>query len=245
MAQRTRRSGTRRARALASRLGLTARRTTVLGCVALAAVLGIANVCVRGSGGFEISRDVPGHEGTSAGSVPVGSADDGDRSGGSTQSSSGTGPVAEAPAEVAVHVDGAVARPGLYRLSIPDVRVADAVDAAGGLAQDADVTTINLAAPLVDGTKVYVPRQGEAAVPVSGESLPLAAGSPEVGSTLVNVNTASIDELQTLSGVGEATARAIVEERESGGPFESVDDLVRVSGIGEKKLARLRDHVCV
>lgn len=159
--------------------------------------------------------------------------------------------VEEAPPQhYVVHVDGAVESAGVVELTGSDVRVSDAVDAAGGLAQDADTTSVNLAEPLVDGSKIHIPRVGDAQemaaeVPVSGQASTSGAtgvGSPTV---LVNINTATIEELQTLSGVGEATARVIVEDREQNGPFASPEDLMRVSGIGEKKFAKVRDYICV
>ena len=138
---------------------------------------------------------------------------------------------------ILVHVDGAVASPGVYGL--PDgARVGDAVDAAGGLAEGAETATLNLAAPLSDGQKVLVPVEGEA----DGGEAQEGSGT---GVGLVNLNTAGVDELDELPGVGEATARAIVEDRELNGSFSAPEDLMRVSGIGEKKFARLEGMVCV
>lgn len=143
-------------------------------------------------------------------------------------------PVAET---LVVHVDGAVARPGVYGLP-EGARVGDAVDAAGGLAEGADTTALNLAAPLSDGQKVLVPVEGKADGAGAQEGSGAVAG-------LVNLNTAGVEELDELPGVGEATARAIVEDRELNGPFSAPEDLMRVSGIGEKKFARLEGMVCV
>lgn len=145
----------------------------------------------------------------------------------------------EASGPLVVHVDGAVAAAGVFELP-EGSRVADAVDAAGGLAADADTTTINLAAPVSDGEKVHVPRVGEAAAAPSEA----VAGEGGAGA-LVNLNTAGVDELDELPGIGEATARAIVEDREANGPFSAPEDLMRVSGIGEKKYARLEGMICV
>lgn len=142
-----------------------------------------------------------------------------------------------------VHVDGCVASPGVYELAGPDLRVNDAVEAAGGLLPEADTSQINLAAGLSDGQKVLVPARAEegaaAAAPGGG-----AASQTDAGS-LVNINLATADQLQALSGVGEATARAIVEDREAHGPFSSVEDLMRVSGIGQKKFDKLKGQICV
>jgi len=149
------------------------------------------------------------------------------------------GTVAAGP--VSVHVAGAVERPGVYELE-PGGRVYMAIDAAGGATDDADPDALNLAAEVLDGSRVYVPVVGESVPPtVDG------AGVPGGGSTgpaaPVDVNRATADELDVLPGVGPATAAAIVTERERNGPFLSVDDLQRVPGIGPAKLDALRELV--
>lgn len=147
---------------------------------------------------------------------------------------------------VVVHVDGAVVNPGVYELRSEIPRVGDAVDAAGGLVEGADTTSMNLAAPLGDGQKVHVPLQGEVASAEAGDAAgSVTAGSSDGGSSLVNINSATVEELDSLPGVGPSTAAAIVEDRDANGPFSSPEDLMRVSGIGEKKFAKLRDHICV
>ena len=150
-------------------------------------------------------------------------------------------------AEVYVDVDGAVVRPGVYRLK-DGARVSQAIDAAGGLTAEADVTELNRASKITDGQKIYVPTVGEqqAAAAVGGAESG-AATTPGAGSSsgLVNINTASAAELQTLSGIGPSMAQSIIDERTKNGAFASVDDLMRVSGIGEKKLAKIKDCICV
>lgn len=150
-------------------------------------------------------------------------------------------------AEVYVDVDGAVVRPGVYRLK-DGARVSQAIDAAGGLTAEADVTGLNRASKITDGQKIYVPTVGEqqAAAAVGGAESS-AATTPGAGSSsgLVNINTASAAELQTLSGIGPSMAQSIIDERTKNGAFASVDDLMRVSGIGEKKLAKIKDCICV
>lgn len=150
-------------------------------------------------------------------------------------------------AEVYVDVDGAVVRPGVYRLK-EGARVSQALDAAGGLTVEADVTGLNRASKITDGQKIYVPTVGEqqAAAAVGGAESS-AATTPGAGSSsgLVNINTASAAELQTLSGIGPSMAQSIIDERTQNGAFASVDDLMRVSGIGEKKLAKIKDCICV
>lgn len=156
------------------------------------------------------------------------------------------------PVLLYVHVDGAVASPGVYAIDAGS-RVNDAVTAAGGLAEGADTSSLNLAAPVQDGSKVYVPFAGEAqgdsnstgsvGEPQSYSGVAPSSGSS--GSSLVNINSASADELKTLPGVGDATAEAILEDRRSNGPFTSIEDLMRISGIGEKKFAKLKEKICV
>lgn len=155
-------------------------------------------------------------------------------------------PTSSEPAVIVVHVAGAVARPGVYELAA-EARVVDAVSAAGGLVDDADELRLNLAAPLADGVRVYVPREGEAAPPgVAGAAGPADEGSPPgPGGALVDLNTADASALEALPGVGPATAAAIVDHRERIGGFTSVDQLLDVRGIGEAKLAALRDLVTV
>ncbi len=162
-------------------------------------------------------------------------------------------PSTTAEPDVVVHAAGAVANPGVYRLG-PGARVGDLVEVAGGLATDADADRLNLASELVDGSRVYVPRRGEAAVP------PLAGGPLDPGQqssgtghegggegagSPVDVNVASAEVLEGLPGIGPATASAIVEHRQRRGPFRAVDDLLDVPGIGPAKLERLRPLVRV
>lgn len=149
-------------------------------------------------------------------------------------------------AEVYVDVDGAVVRPGVYRLK-DGARVSQAIDAAGGLTAEADVTGLNRASKITDGQKIYVPTVGEqqAAAAVGGADSAAVASGAGSSSGLVNINTASAAELQTLSGIGPSMAQSIIDERTQNGAFASVDDLMRVSGIGEKKLAKIKDCICV
>jgi competence protein ComEA len=147
-----------------------------------------------------------------------------------------------------VHVAGAVRRPGLYRLP-PGSRVADAVEAAGGPQPAADLDRLNLAGRLADGQRVAVARRGQPEPPGPPGAVSGADGGPaaEAGGPAepVDLNTAGPAELQTLPGVGPATARAILEERARRGGFKSPRDLLGVPGIGERRFARLRDRVRV
>jgi competence protein ComEA len=145
--------------------------------------------------------------------------------------------------DIVVHVAGAVVRPGVYQVGA-GARVNTAIEAAGGSSPEADLDGLNLAALLVDGQRIYVPIVGEidpAAVPVGA---PVAQGS-QVPTGPLDLNVATVVELDTLPGVGPATAAAIVDDRDRNGPFASVDDLERVPGIGPAKLASLRDLVSV
>ena len=140
------------------------------------------------------------------------------------------------PAGVAlVHVAGAVERPGVYRLREGE-RIQDAVRRAGGARRGADLNAINLAAKVADGQQVVVPRRGSAAV------APTAA-SGGASQPPVSLNTATAEQLDTLDGVGPATAQKILDWRRQHGGFRSIDDLGEVPGIGPKKLAALRTKV--
>ncbi len=154
-------------------------------------------------------------------------------------------PDATVPAtEVYVHVFGAVASPGLYRLA-DGSRVVDAVAAAGGLIEGADEGAINLARPLADGEQLRVPLVGETppapvAAPGAGPGAPSGADGGKV-----DLNTADLAALDTLPRIGPALAQRIIDWRDENGRFTSVDDLLAVPGIGDKMLASLRDLVTV
>lgn len=160
--------------------------------------------------------------------------------------------VATLPPSIVVHVAGAVAVPGVYEVRGTD-RVAAAVAAAGGPAGDGDLDSLNLAAPLADGQRIYVPRLGEidpATVPSGGASAAVALPADGTAGTSppsgpIDLNSATAAELDALPGVGPATATAIVDDRTRNGPFASVDDLDRVPGIGPAKLEAVRDLVKV
>jgi competence protein ComEA len=148
-------------------------------------------------------------------------------------------PVLSLPSSVFVHVAGAVASPGVYELPAGS-RVQRALDAAGGAAAIADTDVLNLAAIVADGTRVYVPEEGEV-VPTS--DIDDGSSSAVVPAGPLDANVATKAELESLPGIGPATAAAIVTERERNGPFLNVDDLERVPGIGPAKLDRIRDLV--
>lgn len=199
--------------------------------------------------------------GARSGGVPAASASPGSSSLGSSSlgSRSADGPPSSLTAHIAttsttaplaVHVAGAVARPGLYYLP-PGSRVADALGRAGGKLPRADLDRLNLAAKLVDGQKILVTRRGEP-VPVDGGTVggPGAGGqgvdnAASAPAEPIDLNTADLAALDSLPGIGPATARAILEERARRGGFRSPRDLLRVPGIGEGRFARLKDRVRV
>ena len=163
-----------------------------------------------------------------------------------TETSSAASTPESVAASIFVHIDGAVVAPGVYELTGSLPRVNDAVMAAGGLAEDADTSALNLAAVLSDGEKIHVPRQGDAVATEQTSSG--SASRPDAGpssSGVININTATAEELDSLPGVGPSTAAAIVEDRERNGPFASPEDLMRVSGIGEGKFSKLKDQIRV
>jgi competence protein ComEA len=133
-----------------------------------------------------------------------------------------------------VHVAGAVRRPGVYRLRAGS-RVNDAVQLAGGARRRADLTQVNLAQELEDGRQVVVPAR-----PAAG-GVPAAGGPPPTGP--INLNAATLEQLDTIDGIGPATAQAILTYREEHGGFSDVAELDQVPGIGEVTLATLRDAV--
>lgn len=147
-------------------------------------------------------------------------------------------PAGPAPARkprLFVHVVGAVRHPGLYRLA-EGSRVADALARAGGSTRKAQLELVNLAAPIADGEQIVVPRRNGAGVAAQG-----GAGTASTGP--VHLNTATLEQLDTLPGVGPVTARKILDYRQKHGAFGSVDELDAIPGIGPARLDELRDLV--
>lgn len=161
----------------------------------------------------------------------------------------------ETESEIYVDVGGAVKTPRV--VCIPEgSRVFEAIEAAGGVSEEAETKYINMAAECTDGEKIYVPDHAEMEAAQNGENTDSlfsssadlqngAGGTEQDGQKTVNINTATSEELQELDGIGPAMASRIIEYRQTNGAFTSVDDLENVSGIGEKTLEKLRPHVSV
>ena len=155
-----------------------------------------------------------------------------------------TGPTTSSGgAVVVVQAAGAVQHPGLYRLP-PGSRVDDLVTAAGGFVDGADADRLNLAALVSDGQKIYVPRVGEQ-IPPDVSPGASTSGGDSTSTQPLDLNQATLQQLDTLPGVGPATAQAILDYRAQHGRFRSVDDLLNVRGIGDAKLEQLRPLVRV
>jgi competence protein ComEA len=149
------------------------------------------------------------------------------------------------PGAVVVYVSGWVEKPGVYEFREGD-RVVDAIERAGGPKTGADLNALNLAAFLTDAQQVLVMKRGQAPPPTTSSGSTTGGGtSAGVAGGPINLNTATLDQLETLPGIGPALGQRIIDHREQHGPFQSVEDLLDVSGIGEKRLADLQDQVTV
>lgn len=140
---------------------------------------------------------------------------------------------------IGVDVIGAVQQPGVYYLESP-ARIVDAIEAAGSFAPDADREKINLASHLTDGQQVRVPRVGE-----PGQTDPAEPSAANSADSTININQADAATLDTLDGIGPATAEAIVEYRMSSGPFKQIEDIQDVKGIGPALFSKIKDQITV
>jgi competence protein ComEA len=144
-----------------------------------------------------------------------------------------------------IQVTGAVPRPGVYALA-QGSRVQDAISAAGGFLIDADKTGINLARALADGEQLDIPYISSSSPVIQDASTPAATAATSVSNAeLININTASSDELDTLPGIGPTTAQKIIDYRTQNGPFISIEDIINVSGIGPGTYEKLKDLITV
>lgn len=149
----------------------------------------------------------------------------------------GDGATRGGPARLVISVVGKVRRPGLVKVRV-GARVADALRAAGGPKRGVDLTTLNLARKVTDGEQIHVGAPAVAAAPAEG-------GAPGVPAGKINLNTATADQLEELPGIGEVTAGNIIDWRAQNGSFTAVEQLREVDGIGERRLATLRERVTV
>lgn len=154
---------------------------------------------------------------------------------------------APSPMPILVHVDGAVQNPGVYSLP-PGSRVQQAIQAAGGLSAKANQSAVNLAARLKDGDKLTIPAEGTPVAPqpvvVTSDRKEKSAG-PATPNAPVNLNTATLQELQTLPGVGPTRAQDIIDYRQAHGDFKTIDELQNVTGIGPVTFEKLKDFITV
>jgi competence protein ComEA len=218
------------------------RQRVAVALLALAALLGAGVVWARATprlAGPPTGQDMvaPADQ-----TLPRAAPDPGSAGGSSAAagSSGDAGSGAAGPSEqVAVHVAGRVRHPGLARLPAGS-RVQDAIRAAGGPTPGADLDAINLARKLTDGEQVRVPGPGDPAPPPP----PDGASGPATPSAPLDLNTATVEQLDTLPGVGEVTAGRIVAYR-SAHPFTTVDELLEVPGIGQRRFEQLKDLVTV
>lgn len=219
-----------RAEGLAAALGTTPVRLAAGGAVAALVVAALAWTLLAppGAGGDSPGSGGPGGAARRAAALPMAAH---------SSTTAAPAPTGADPAEVVVDAAGAVARPGVYQVPARS-RVADVLTAAGGPGPDADLDQVNLAATVADGDRVYIPHKGERPPDASA-----AAGAP--GAQPLDLNQATVDQLDALPGVGPSTARAIVAWRTEHGRFRRVDDLLDVRGIGPAKLDALRSEVRV
>ena len=148
--------------------------------------------------------------------------------------------------DIKVYVCGAVQRPDVDEISA-DSRIVDAVSAAGGFAIDAYPEAMNLAETVSDGSRIYVPTKEEvdALAVVYSDTGSGSGGTTSDSTGRVNINTATLEELTTLPGIGDTRARAIIDYREQNGAFGNIEDIMQVTGIKEKSFSKIKDSICV
>lgn len=153
--------------------------------------------------------------------------------------------------EIVIHIAGQVKNPGIIRTK-EGARIADIIEQAGGLTEAADISNVNLAYTIEDGQKITIPSKTEEAIKEyisneNGEGVIQESTESQIGTTTntININKATIEELQQLPGIGEATAARIIEYRKENGEFKQIEDLKNVSGIGEAKFEAIKESIRV
>lgn len=242
---------TQRINTLMRKLNLSQRQLITVAVVAVLAIVSVAIFIWMISAGTSESFDRSHNQANSTQGAIVAENPQHSQEDKSTDQLKNDHKIKEASPQMMVHVDGAVKSPGLYALQMANPRVNDAIQIAGGLAEDANGQGINLASPIEDGQKIYIPRKGEEAPPEIPQPDQNKASSNKQTNTkrdkktVVDINKATVDEFTKLQGVGEGLAQRIVADRQKNGPFKTTEDLMRVSGIGQKKFEQLKDNIRV
>lgn len=151
--------------------------------------------------------------------------------------------------DILIHITGAVKQEGVVYLK-EGARIIDAIEEAGGLLEDANLSNVNLAYPLSDGQKIYIPNTSDETEEVqnvsseSGKDV-VEGEKKDLNKVKININTAAQTELEELPGIGTSTAYRIIQYRQENGKFSSIEDIKNVSGIGEAKFNQIKDLICV
>lgn len=147
--------------------------------------------------------------------------------------------------KIIVYITGEIENEGVIELEKGD-RIINAIEQAGGMTEEADISNVNLAYELQDGQKIYIPKKGEQCTYIIEEnSEDIIEGETNLKKEQVNINTASQTELETISGIGPSTALKIINYRKENGKFNSIEEIKNVSGIGDTKFEGLKNEICV
>ncbi len=154
----------------------------------------------------------------------------------------------EEPSQITIYITGAVKQPGVYTLP-EGSRIKDAIEQAQGLQENADIEGINLAYIMEDSMQITIPRKQENAVEpqthITTEPSTNTKSTKETTTQKININTATEEQLQTLSGIGSTTAKKIIQYRKANGNFKTIEDIKNVNGIGDSKYSKIKDKICV
>ena len=149
--------------------------------------------------------------------------------------------------EIIVHIAGCVINPGIVKLD-ENSRICDAINIAGGLTEEADISQINLAYNLEDGMKIYIPNKNEKEKNIGNENIVQENASSSTNSIInkkININNANKSELETIPGIGPTTAQKIIDYRKENGKFKAIEDIKNIKGIGDNKFEKIKDYICV